>query len=80
MTSWITSLFASSQTSLLVSSRRQESTGAHNVNNYGDEQDITQHRDRRKAHYETVEEKMEEPRPPYLHVSQNFRPACVENL
>lgn len=67
MTSWMSSLFASTQTSPLLPSNGHDS----DLENYGDESGTSYLTDRRKERNETLEEE-EKARPPYLHVSNSF--------
>ena len=74
MTSWISSLFAPSQTPNLKSAEVRKSTSHLAVQNYGDEQDNGFQRGRKNEHLKKMEKKEEEDeqeraRPPYLHVS-----------
>ncbi|MCJ1467346.1 hypothetical protein MMC07_005970 [Pseudocyphellaria aurata] len=62
MTSWMTSLFASTQTSQLVPTDDHDS----NLDNYGDERGTSYITDKRRKRNEALAEE-EEARPPYLH-------------
>lgn len=67
MTSWMTSLSASTQTSQLIPSDGHNS----NLDNYGSERGTSYPTEKRKERNEALEEE-EEARPPYLHVSNYF--------
>lgn len=75
MTSWISSLFAPSQTPNLKTAEVRKSTSHLAFQNYGNEQDNKNQRGRKNEHLKTMEKKEEEEdeqeraRPPYLHVS-----------
>lgn len=66
MTSWITSLFASSQTSNTQSVEIHRSTNSVASRSHEEEKDKKLQRDRKKGHYG---EDQERARPPYVHVS-----------
>lgn len=66
MTSWMSSRFASTQTSPLLPSNGHDS----DLDNYGDESGTSAVSNRRKERNETLEEE-EKARPPYLHVSNS---------
>lgn len=67
MTSWMTSLSASTQTSQLIPSDGHNS----DLDNYGSERNTSYLKEKRKERNEALEEE-EEARPPYLHVSSYF--------
>lgn len=64
MTPWMTSLFASTQTSQLVPSDGHDS----DLEKYGDERGTSYFTENRRKRNEALAEE-EEARPPYLHVS-----------
>lgn len=67
MTSWMSSRFASTQTSQLLPSNGHDS----DLDSYGDESGTSYLTNREKERNETLEEE-EKARPPYLHVSNSF--------
>ena len=67
MTSWMSSRFASTQTSQLLPPNGHDS----DLDGYEDESGTSYLTNRRKERNETLEEE-EKARPPYLHVSSSF--------